>query len=289
MIFRGYKGVYASGQFASVVAITSGWLSKTENRIFTRHHSDENHLLGRFNLALYRAFLSDRLTNKLATKIIAVSPVVYEILIAEEGAPCTKVRQISNGIEENKLSELRESDVNTKKLRIGVMSRMTRVKGVEYIADAFAQFNEIYGESELLIVGAKSELYPKILKRLDGVPDDKYKFIDKVENNQDFFSEIDVFIHAPVRKYAEAFGLVYLEGIASGKICIYSESGILLNNEALCSYYQKVNYRDSTDIFKKLIDIAESPIKSVQKVKLPSDFTLETMEDRYASFWKELI
>ena len=288
LIFGNYKGVYASGQFASVVGITSGWLSRIKNRIFTRHHSDENHILEDFSLPLYRAFLSDKLLNKLATKIVAVSPVVYEILTFLEGAPYSKVRQINNGVEISKLINLEVDSVSTKRIRIGVMSRMTRVKGVEYIVEAFAKFNKIYGASELLIVGAKSEIYPKILECLRSVPDNSYNFIEKVEDNLDFFSAIDVFIHVPVRRYAEAFGLVYLEGIFSGKICIYSESGILLNDKKLSPYYRRVNYRDSQDIFEKLIEIAAKPIPSGKRIVLPLDFTLEKMEDEYVQLWKEL-
>lgn len=284
-IFGRYIGVYSTGQFATIVAITSGWLSRTKIRVFTRHHSDENHIIKKFRLSLFRAFLADLLVNKMSTKIVAVSPAVKEILLVKECVNEAKVIQINNGIEISKLLNLektkRESDV----IVIGVMSRMTHVKGVEYIAEAFVEFNNIFPQSKILIVGARSNSYLKIAEVLGSLPKDKYEFVEKYENNGDFFSSIDIFVHTPIRRYAEAFGLVYLEAIVAGKICVYSESGILLNDDDLAKYYMKVRYKNSEDILEKLREAVKILSVGSNRNSNELDFSLESLEKKYADLW----
>jgi glycosyltransferase involved in cell wall biosynthesis len=287
-LFGEYGGVYASGQFASTIAITSAWISRTNKRIFTRHHSDENHIIENFRFSLFRAHIADLLVNRLSTVVIAVSPAVKELLVNKEGVRTAKVRQINNGVEISKLLDLREKQSSSNLLTIGIMSRMTHVKGVEYTVKAFVEFIKLHPNSKLLIVGAKSSSYPKIMSYLKDISESKFQFIEKIDDNSDFFSMIDVFVHAPIRKYAEAFGLVYLEAISAGKVCIFTESGILLNDNNLARLYSRVEYRSSKDILEKLKVAAVSRRESLNLNFLENDFSLNTMEEKYSKLWQEI-
>jgi glycosyltransferase involved in cell wall biosynthesis len=286
LLFGRYDGVYSSGQIATFVGITSGWLSRTKIRVFTRHHSDENHIIEKIRFSLFRAFLADLLINRMSTKIVAVSPAVRDILLNRERVKLGKVIQINNGIEISKLLNLEVKKSKSDVITIGVMSRMTNVKGVDYIAKAFVDYNRINPRSKLIIAGAKSSLYPKIAKTLSALDESKFEFVEKFDNNTDFYSSIDIFVHTPIRKYGEAFGLVYLEAIVAGKICIYSESGILLNDSELAKYYFKVRYQNSDDILEELKNAAKSLSADSVRKSVKIDFTLEAMEQKYADLWR---
>lgn len=285
LLFGKYDGVYSSGQIATFVGITSGWLSRTKIRVFTRHHSDENHIIEKFRFSLFRAFLADLLINRMSTKIVAVSPAVREILLNREWVKPGKVIQINNGIEISKLLNLEVKKSRSDVITIGVMSRMTNVKGVDYIAKAFVDYNKINPQSKLIVAGAKSSSYSKIAKTLGALDESKFEFVEKFDNNTDFYSSIDIFVHTPIRRYGEAFGLVYLEAIVAGKICIYSESGILLNDNDLAKYYFKVRYQNSDDILEELNNATKSLSADSDRNNVKIDFTLEAMEQKYADLW----
>jgi len=257
--------VYCSGQLATLVGITSGFLSRLPSRIYTRHHSNVHHSKTDFYWRNGRAKIFDLLMNHLSTKIIAVSDSIRNVLIIEEQVSPNKVLTIHNGIllQEflNVGSRRKQKEITTEKCNfpiIGVISRITEGKGVEYTASAFCQILEEYPMARLIVVGEPSDSYSRVAKILSAIDQSAYEFRTREENITDFFAEIDIFVHVPVSADYEAFGLVYIEAIASQVPSIFTISGILKELEHPDRYFHTVPYRDSVAIASAIESLVES-------------------------------
>jgi len=280
-------GIYLSGQLACLIGLIASFLARVPRRIFTRHHSDSNYSINSRSLRLLRARYFDIFCNLIATKIIAVSPLVYNLLVTYEHANPSKVTTISNSIPKMYKRE-DEAIYKERPFTIGVISRMTEIKGVEYIAEAFCNLQKNYPNCNLLIVGEKSDSTDRILEILDRAPADKFKIVNKVYDIATFYRSIDAFVHVPIRQDAEAFGLVYLEALFSGVPCVFTESGILKNDEDLKKLCQMVNYKSAVEIQVALESIIQGKyLVSTIPCEVENQFSTSKMVDSYIDTWIE--
>ena len=288
VIFRGrIKGIYLSGQIACLIGLVASFVARVPKRIFTRHHSDSNYPVNSKSLSLMRANLFDKFCNRVATKIVAVSPLVSELLITNENANPKKVVTIDNSISmipQERVLRIRNSEPFT----IGVISRMTEIKGIEYVAEAFCKLYEKNSKYNLMIVGEASDSTDKILKILRDIPKDKFKIIPKIYDVSTFYSSIDVFVHVPIRQDAEAFGLVYLEAIFSGVPCVFTESGILKKNADLKRFFKAVDYMSVQEIQTAIEEVMNGDYETrVLPLHLVNHFSTNRMIDSYTALWIE--
>jgi glycosyltransferase involved in cell wall biosynthesis len=167
--------------------------------------------------------------------------------------------------------------------KIGVISRVTQVKGVEYIAEAFVKFNSVHPNSHLEIVGAFADSYNKVMETLSPLSGDAYTLSETTNSVQQFLSNLDVFVHTPIGPIEEAFGLVYLESLASGVPTVFSISGILHEIFELDRFTHLVPYKNPDAIIQELMAIREATYQ--KKELLPENllvrFSLEHMSNSY--------
>ena len=281
--------LYASGQLASAVGIICGFFVGTPIRVFTRHHSDFHH---KYNMK-FGVFV-DRLTNTLATHVVAVSEVVQKILINDEGVPQNKISLIPNGIE---LTDFINARLNRKqhsfpresknKVNVGIISRMTNWKGIEYAAKAFIQFQQRYPNAHLTIIGAFSDSYENVSEILKPLPKANYALEEFRLNIPEFLSGLDVFIHVPVGFQDEAFGIVYIEALAVGIPSIVTISGVLHELPGLQNYVEIVPYMDSDSIFAAMLRI-ESQIGEAKSL-VPHEWLQQYSLDRMSGQYSDLL
>lgn len=280
------KKVFASGQVASIIGVLSAKFLRIKHRIFIRHHSvlhhEKNMKLGLF---------LDKLTNAASTNIIAVSEVVVKVLTLKENVPIRKIVVIPNGIKLEDYKNIYQQKTTipgysiskANRFEIGVISRMTNWKGVEYTAKAFVELRKIYPQAFLHIVGAFSDSYSTIMGILEEIDHDSYLVESATTDVPKYFSNLDLFIHVPVNREVEAFGLVYVEALASKVPCVFTVSGIINQLKNPNDFIHIVPFKDSKEILMQMIEIVESekPMKQV----IPSDwikqFDLEAMSDNY--------
>lgn len=271
----------ASGQYATYSGIPAAFLLGITKRGYIRHHSNFHHVF-KSRAGLF----ADTLMNKLSTRIIAVSGLVYKILIDEEHVPKNKVVVIHNGIDLNEFSPKvnRNNHVvgGYSDLRIGVVSRLTKLKGVEFIAEAFIQFSDLHPKSSLHIIGEFADSYADVMEILAHNNQHNFSIERNTTKVADFLSSIDVFVHVPIAADIESFGLVYLEALAMQLECIFTKSGIIHELPNAEKYIHEVPYQDSQSIFQKLIKIAS---QEETEMVIPSDwlsnFSLNKVGQRY--------
>jgi glycosyltransferase involved in cell wall biosynthesis len=238
----------ASGQFATFIGIPAAYLLRIRNRIYIRHHSNFHH---KYRLRLGLAL--DCVMNRFSTKIVAVSEIVKDILVQKEGVPDNKVTIIYNGIDLQIFqSQPRKPVTEDSTFRIGVIARLTELKGVAYTARAFKQFVSLHPNSYLHIIGAYADDSDEVSRALDGVPREKYQIDSLNLDIPGFLNSINVLVHVPLEIDDEAFGIVYLEALASGTPGIFTISGVLneLKNPNL--YFAVVPSRNQKAIMTEL-------------------------------------
>jgi len=281
------KVLFASGQFASVIGMFAAKVLNVPSRIFIRHHSNFHH---KYKMRL--GILLDKMANYSSTEIVAVSTVVKKILISDEAVRPEKVKLIHNGVDLNsfgfeppniKLVSTRNFEKD-RLFHVGVVSRLTEWKGVEYTAKAFVRLQREFPNSRLHIVGAFADSYSDVTKVLSTAPENTYT-LEKVNSNIPLFlHELDAFVHVPVGTDDEAFGIVYIEALASGIPCIFTQSGVIHELDAPDSYAHIVAFRNSEEIYLNLKRLIQG--QNVSKIAVPeswlNQFSLDVMARSYA-------
>lgn len=247
------KNFLASGQYATISGIPPAFLLRVKNRIYIRHHSNFHHKYG-----MRMGVLVDIAMNFLSTKIVAVSSIVSNVLTEREFVSSEKVVLIYNGVDLKRFQK--PTSVSKDRddfFRIGVISRLTELKGIEYTAKAFSDFNFRYPRSLLHIIGASSDSLPKVLSILEKLSPESYCIESINYDIPEFLHSIDVLVHVPLEPDDEAFGIVYIEALASGTTGVFTISGVLNELENPDQYFAIVPSRDSSAIFKELLQIHE--------------------------------
>ena len=281
------RTLFASGQFATIIGMSSAKLFNVSHRVFIRHHSSFHHKY-KFKLGL----MLDSISNRLATTIVAVSSVVEKILVQDELVDKNKVVLIHNGVDlisfrgDQPLTKTvsPKNAANSSLFHIGVVSRLTEWKGVDYTATAFVKLQKEFPNSRLHIVGAFADSYPDILSILSTVDGEKYS-LEKINSNIPVFLRgLDAFVHVPVGTDDEAFGIVYIEALASGIPCIFTQSGVLNELATPDRYAHLVPFRDSEEIYRQLKRMIEESSDSKIAVPEPwlNQFSLGEMTNKYA-------
>ena len=235
-----------------LIGVTAAWLVRIKHRIYTRHYSDFHHVYFPNGLKF------DKWINSKSTHIVAVSEVVKYILLKKEGVKESKVSVLHHGIkiESNSINSIQDR-INAVKERhsipisktiIGIVSRYTSWKGVQYIIPAFKELLNERPDFHLVLANASGDFKPEIESLLKELPKASYTEILFENDNEALFKSFDVFVHVPVSREAEAFGLTYLEALKFGIPSVFTLSGIA--NEIVKDEENAlvVAYKNSTEI-----------------------------------------
>ena len=287
--FRPYT-LFASGQFATIIGMLSAKLLCVPQRVFIRHHSSFHQ-----KYKMKFGMIIDRISNRLATSIVAVSMVVKNILIQDEKVSHDKIIVIHNGIdmtnfkcEPNASNASTKQDISNSRLfHIGVISRLTEWKGVEYTARAFVRLQREFPDSRLHIVGAFADSYSDVKNALSNVRSEKYTLEESNSNIPLFLHSLDAFVHVPIGMDDEAFGIVYIEALASGVPCIFTQSGVLNELDAPDHYAHLVGFRDSDEIYLNLKRLIQG--QNEVKVRAPESWLNQFSLDQMAKGYAELL
>jgi glycosyltransferase involved in cell wall biosynthesis len=248
---------------ASFIGLMAAKLCGIKKRIYTRHYSTYHHEF------FPHAVKWDKLNNKLATHIIAISEVVKDVLISKEGVSFEKISLVYHGFKLNEFSKSNNDVIENLKNKynpfnnrpvIGVISRFTELKGIQYIIPAFSKLLNQYPDALLLLFNASGDYEKEINKLVLELPKETYLKVAFENDITSIYHLFDVFIHVPINNTIEAFGQTYIESMASGTPLIATKSGIA--NEILinCDNSIVVPYKNSEEIYKAISLIIKDPV-----------------------------
>lgn len=231
MLSGKYHAVHTHLFEGCLTGLTAAKLSGIKQRIMTRHSSDFHHVY------FPSAVKWDKLTNLLATDIVAISENVRQILVQWEGVPERKVHLIHHGIKLedyalDAVSNERIADLKAKYFIppgvpvIGTISRFIEWKGLQYIIPAFRSILHQYPGAVLILANAKGTFRDQVLDHLSDLPESAYRVIEFENDVAALYRSFTCFVHTPVSPTAEAFGQIYLESLASRVPSVFSMSGV---------------------------------------------------------------
>jgi glycosyltransferase involved in cell wall biosynthesis len=247
---------------ANIVGLISAWFLRIPKRIYTRHHSSYHHDY------FPGAVKYDKLCNYLSTDIIATTNVVKEILKKKESVSGTKIKLIHHGFKLESFTDVPEQEILNLKQKydtqgfypvIGVISRYTEWKGIQYIIPAFKKLLTDHPNAKLILANANGDHSSSIKEMLKDLPSINYTEIEFENNLFALYKLFDVFVHVPIDKYSEAFGQVYVESLAASIPSVFTISGIA--NDFIKHRYNAIvaDYKNEESIYSAIKTIIQNP------------------------------
>lgn len=270
---------------AALAGLMAARICGIRKRIYTRHYSTYHHQYFPY------AVKWDKLNNRLASHIVAISQTVKKVLIDREGVTPGKISLIHHGFDlaqfndknDHLIARLkRQYNPSQKAPVIGVISRFTELKGLQYIIPAFKKTLDNHPGALLLLFNATGDYEKTLDKQLLELPDGSYQKIRFENEITSIYHLFNLFIHVPVDRDIEAFGQTYIECMASGTPLIATKSGI--GNEILVNRENAmvVSYRNSNEIYEAIRLLLSDEILQQKLVKnalkdVEADFQLKDM------------
>lgn len=165
------------------------------------------------------AVFSARLTQRLASAVVANSEAVRDHIVAHEGARRERVEVIYNGVDLERFqgrdrTEIRASlGLDDATLVFGAAGRMMPVKAYDDLLRALARI-DVPGVPTMLVLAGDGDERPRLeeLARQLGV-EERVRFLGFRQDIADLYRAFDVFVLSSLR---EGFPNVVIEAMASG-------------------------------------------------------------------------
>ncbi|MCX7926710.1 MAG: glycosyltransferase family 4 protein [Candidatus Omnitrophica bacterium] len=190
------------------------------------------------HVSTWHGFFKNRLGRRLfpcwPDAVIAVSEAVKKHLIKEMSASEDRVYLIYNAIDMERI-RLKENVSQCKAKKqlglmegpvIGIIGRLSEVKGHIYLLEAFGQIQKEFPEAQLLIVG-EGRIRPLLEQKVETLGlSTRVKFLGNIRDIWKVFYCIDVFVMPSLK---EGLGLSLMEAMAWAKPVIGSDVGGIRN------------------------------------------------------------
>lgn len=238
------------------------------------------------------------------SKVIAVSSGVEAIL--QKTFPKEKIVKIPNGIEVEKWTNADKEklfrefrflhDIPFDALLVGTVGELKRLKGQQEFVLAANELAKKFPETHFVIVGADNSYkkdFRRELKRLVKVFDleDRFLFLDWVENTAPLLSAMDIFVSA---SHSESFGLAILEAMASEKAIVATETEgakELIENEKsgkLVEVKQPLKLAEKIEEFLSDENLRDSFGAQAEETAR-QNFSLEKMIERTEKLYQDIL
>lgn len=251
---------------ANILGLLAAKLTGVPLRLYTRHHSDYH----------FRYFPKgvkwDKLCNHLAHRIIAPSQVVKDVLVDREGVASEKVSVVHHGfdfayfesVDAERVAALKSRyNPQQKKPVIGVISRFTELKGIQYIIPAFKHVLGRYPDACILFFNARGDYQATLHQQLESsLPQGSYKTIAFENDLAGIYRLFDVFVQVSTDKSIEAFGQTYVEALAAGVPSVFTLAGIAHDFVQHKHNAWVVSFNNSEQIEQGIVTLLNDPIFS---------------------------
>lgn len=222
-----------------------------------------------FDFRSKKQLFIDRLTYRLAKKVIALTTEAQTFLLNVLKVPQEKVSVIHHSLKaqeylsttpEQVAALRKELEIEDNIFLIGMVARFEYWKGHKYAIEAFARLIKEYPNLRLYIFGSKGESFNSIMEQISEYKLEKYiKYKGFISNNIALFHLFDVHLHVPIRAESETFGINIMEGMISGCAQVLTLSGISCFTARKEENCLVVDYCSSVDIYIALKRLIEDP------------------------------
>ncbi len=220
--------------------------------------------------------------------LIAISQDSKKII--EKNYQIKNVKVIPNGVEKvmkkdkNKLREELKLPKNTK--IINYTGRITSLKGLKYLIEAFSKIAKNYKRITLIIVGHGEELEDLKNTAKSLIIEKQIMFTGPITQNKalDYMQASDIFI---LPSLGETGGNVLLEARACGLPIITTKVGWAeeLIQEGRTGFF--INKKDSKDIYEKIEMLLENDKLLKKLTKNSQNYKIQTWEECASQYIKE--
>jgi len=200
-------------------------------------------------------------------KVIAISPSVKEHLLQDFKVKEKNIKVIYNGIDLNRFNPLTSPVLKVeikKSLRlgdgpiIGIVARLSDVKGHIYLLQAMKIILDHLPRAQLLIVG-EGKMEDELLKLTRDLRiENNIFFMPEVHDTKKVLSIMDLFVMPSLK---EGLGLALMEAMASGLAVIGSDVGGIRNLIQDGENGLLVEPGDSNAISQAILEILQNPEK----------------------------
>lgn len=286
------SSIICFGQTASILGLFLGKLCRIKKRSYLRAHTSANRVEGTLRGTLY-----DWLCNAMSSEVLVpnentkdylrtIEKYRKKVTVINFGLPALPSRTEQRILEEKFRDELL---IPKSQFLIGVVSRASKVKGLEYSLSAAVQILSERDDCSLIIVGAGSRESFYLSDVLLNARKEQVVWIDHLSEMSKFYSTVDCLVHVPIDKDVESFGLVYIEAFAYGIPCVITLSGIAKEIAIPGLNCLTVSYKNSIEIYNALKTLIQSKdLRS--KIGLSAaklEFSIEAMQENYKGYFME--
>jgi len=250
----------------------------------------------------YKRRIGRRLLPAWGDRVVAISPPVADSLINDFEVPQKQVKTILNAIDvenletltqqKNVASIISEYNLHSTKPTLGIVARVVRDKGHEYLLHATAELLKRYPDLKLLIVGEGPYLaeIKKLSNRLK--MDRNVIFLGNLKDVTKALAVIDIFILPAV--WREGFGLSIVEAMALKKPVVVTNIwalNSLVRNRMNGLLVRPKDVAELTNAIAELIEDRQLRLKigasAYQTVK--NEFSIERMAREFGELYEEAI
>jgi len=243
---------------ATLVGLTAAWLAGVKKRFYTRHHPDLHHVY------FPKAVKYDKYCNWLATDIITPSKTTKEILSGLEKVPSEKIHLVHSHYKLDTFDNVAQERIDGLRRKygigdaypiIGVISRYTTWKGIQYTIPAFKRLLREYPNSHIILANAAGDYQNQIKELLATLPRGSFTEITFEMDSPALYKLFDIFIHVPIAKRIENAASVYVEALASSAPSVFTLSGVA--NEFIKDRWNAlvVDYKNSDEIYEAILAV----------------------------------
>ncbi|MBU1092773.1 glycosyltransferase family 4 protein [Patescibacteria group bacterium] len=196
---------------ADILGILASWLTHIRQRVLIHHDV--------YPLPFGKAYLKRKIGIGLSTKVVAVSQTVKAFVITYFGAIDSRVEVITNGIN-LELFKNNQFSSNDSGLTLGMLGRLEPIKGPSIFVQALQILQSEYGLTPTSYLGGSGSLKPELMGYASQAKLPNLHFDGEIQDVPGWMSKIDILV---VPSMSEGFGLVILEGLATGKLVLASD------------------------------------------------------------------
>lgn len=293
--------VHTSLPLGNLAGQIGALLSGIKNRVTTCENASWAH---DFNSS--EQLIIDKLTYRLAKRVIAVSDSADEYLKKHYQLNTPRLLTIYHGLKESEYENIERDRVEKLKNQlqiskddfiVGVISRYEFWKGHEFInkAASILKQRNMHQGIKILIFGSKGSYFETAMEQIKTLGiEDVVVYKGFCHDPVALFQLFDVHMHVPLNKYVENCGINIIEGMLSARPQILTKSGYAwqsaehLKNAYVVEYKNAEAISDAILYMKKYPDIAKK-LADQARTDAQNTYGLKVKVDKHLALYNELL